>query len=324
MMRRVITSNGTPSTEAPRGEAKVASRRSLAAYALGAGLVAFILAGLILDPDTPHARVPPRLMRTFAQPNEALSATPISRNATRRIAGAGIDGDDTGTALGDLELALEAAPEEELDLIAVARLPHIVRRDPHRAARFIELTPPSERRAVLIRHFSRLWGERDAEGALAWARSLPDAGEATVARRAICLSLSQTNPRAAVERCAENDADVAGEGDFQGIFQTWAESDPASASAWLVAQPPSARLDKLRQRYVHVLARTSPHEALRMTQEGFTVAADRDEALLTVLHQWGLQDLHAAREWAENNAAGDVKSRALAELDGLESYAVNR
>jgi hypothetical protein len=234
-----------------------------------------------------------------------------------------IERDNTvDAALGDFERAFQAAPEEELDLIAAARLADLVRRDPRKAARYIELQSPSKRREVLIRHFSRLWGESDVEAALAWVQALPDAQESNLARRAVCLSLSQTNPAAAVERCAGSDAE--GEADFQGIFQAWAQSDPASAGEWLDAQPASTRLDRLRQRYVHVLAKTNPREALRMTQEGFTVPADRDEAVLAVLHQWGLRNPNAARDWAGSYAPDELKVRALAEIEGLESYATSR
>jgi len=157
---------------------------------------------------------------------------------------------------------------------------------------------------------------------LAWAQALPEPQERNLARRAVCLSLSQTNPAAAVERWAENDAE--GEADFQGIFQAWAESDPASAGEWLDAQPVNARLGRLRQRYVHVLAKTNPQEALRMTEERFTVPADRDEAVLAVLHQWGLQNPNAARDWVGSYAPDELKARALAEIEGLESYATSR
>jgi hypothetical protein len=42
--------------------------------------------------------------------------------------------------------------------------------------------------------------------------------------------------------------------------------------------------------------------------------------VLAVLHQWGLQDPTAARDWAGNDAPDELKARALAEIEGLESY----
>jgi hypothetical protein len=310
-------------TEARRGVSNGTPRRRFVPLALVAGLAAAVLVRVVLDRDTPRTLASPLSAVSASPPNEAASTQPTPLSASiRRTPRATIEGDGAvDAALGDFERAFQAASEEELDLIAAARLPDIVRRDPRKAARFIELQSPSKQREVLIRHFSRLWGESDAEGALAWAQVLPDAQESNLARRAICLSMSQTNPAAAVERCAENDAE--GEADFQGIFQAWAQSDPASASNWLAAQPASARVDRLRQRYVHVLAKTNPREALRMTQEAFTVPAVRDEAVLAVLHQWGLQDPHAARDWAGNHAPDDLKVRALAEIEGLESYPAN-
>jgi hypothetical protein len=286
-----------------------------------AGLAAAVHVRVVLDRDTPHTLVSSSPEVTVTAANTQPASPTASAGATARSI---IEADnDTDAALDDLERALSAAPEEELDLIAATRLPDIVRRDPLKTARFTELQSASRQRDVLIRHLSRLWGESDIEGALAWAQSLPDAKETNLARRAACLSLSQTNPAAAVERCAHSEPDAEGDAGIQGIFPTWAQSDPASAGEWLDAQPASSRTDALRQRYVHVLAKTDSEQALRMTQ-GFTFPPNREEAILTVLHQWGLQDPRAARDWVENHAPDGLKARALAEIEGIESYAASR
>jgi hypothetical protein len=296
-------------------------RRSLVALVLLAALAAAVHVGVVLDRDTPRTLVSssPEVNVTAANTQPASPTASAGATARSKIEADG----DTDAALDDLEKAFSAASEEELDLIAAARLPDIVRRDPLKTARFVELRTSSRQREVLIRHFSRFWGESDIDGAFAWAQSLPDAQENNLARRGACLSLSQTNAAAAVERCAQSEFDAEGEAGFQGLFQTWAQSDPASAGEWLDAQPASSRTDALRQRYVHVLAKTDSEQALRMTQ-GFTFTAHRDEAILTVLHQWGLQDSHAARDWVENQAPDGLKARALAEIEGIESYAANR
>lgn len=317
-----MTGSNNQRTETRRGVSKGRSRRRF--VALGLTTAAAVLVAAVLDRQTPHTVAPPLSAVSDSRSIEAARTQPAPLStSTRDTPRANIEGNVVVDAsLRDFERVFQAASEEELDLIAAERLADLVRRDPRRAARFIELQSPSNRREVLIRHFSRLWGESDPEAALAWAQALPEAQESNLARRAVCLSLSQTSPAAAVERCAENDAE--GEADFQGIFQAWAEADPASAGEWLDAQPASARLDRLRQRYVHVLAKTNPREALRMTEERFTVPADRDEAVLAVLHQWGLQNPNAARDWAGSYAPDELKARALAEIEGLESYATSR
>jgi hypothetical protein len=227
---------------------------------------------------------------------------------------------DVGAALGELERALQEATDGDLDLVVAARLPEIVRRDPRKAERFIELQASSRQREALVRHFARLWGESDAEGAFAWAQSLPDAQESDMARGAVCLSLGRANPSAAVKRCADYGADPAGDAVLQGIIQAWVESEPGAASEWLAAQPASARLDQLRHRQIFVLAKTNPLEALGVAQQAFSGQAARDEAVLAVLHQWGLHDPTAARDWAVRSAPEDFRARAVAEIDGLENY----
>jgi hypothetical protein len=260
--------------------------------------------------------------QSFESPRpQPLSPSALTRDTLRNGSGNQFDID---AALADLERVLQAASDDDLDLIAAARLPEIVRRSARNAARFIELQPSSKQREGLVRHFSRLWGESDAESAFAWAQSLPDAHESMLARRAVCLSLSRTNASAAVNRCGDVGADPTGEADFQGMFQAWVQSDSTAASEWLAAQPASPSLDKLRQRQVLVLAKMSPLKALGVAQQGFDSQAERDEAVVSVLHQWGLQNSTAARDWAKNWAPEELKARALAEIDGIENYAANQ
>ncbi len=308
-----------------RPRSTATARRRLAVLALVAGLAAILLAGMV-ERSAPDTITFPRSAISANPPFETLSPQPSSLSGLRRdTPRANTNGDaDVGVALAELERQLQAASDEDLDLIVAANLPEIVQRDPRDAARFIELQPASKQREALVRHFSRLWGESDAEGAFAWAQSLPDARESDLANSAVCLSLSRANPAAAVKRCGEYGADPAGDADFQGIFQAWVQSDSAAAGEWLAAQPASARLDKLRQRQVFVLAKTSPLQALGIAQQGFTAQADRDEAVVAVLHQWGLQDPSAARDWARNSSPEELKARALAEIDGIETYAASR
>jgi hypothetical protein len=311
------------------GSGRGRSKRRLRRFLVALGLAA-ILAGAAVkvmdDRDIPrNSDAPLSTVNTSWQFETARSQQAPLRESMRDARSFHAEQDGTvGATLEDFESAFHATSEEELDLFAAARLPDLVRRDPHKVARFVELEPSSKQREVLVRHVSRLWGESDAEGAFAWAEDLPDSQERDLAGRAICLSLAQTNPSDAVNRCAWIVADAAGEADFQGVFQAWVQSDPVSASEWLDAQPASARVDKLRQRQVHVLAQTKPLTALRLTQDGFTSPSVRDEAVLAVLHQWALQDPDAARDWAANYAPVELRPRAISEIEGLESYSVGR
>lgn len=291
-----------------------------------AGLAIAILVTKLLDGGTSNILSSPRPLVSVSRPLESSgpqaewpSALTADMPRTNPGSEFGID-----AALADLERALQAAPDEDLDLIVAARLPEIVQRSARKAARFIELQPSSKQREALVRHFSRLWGENDAEGAFAWAQSLPDTQESVLASRAVCLSLSRTNPSAAVERCGDFSDDPMGDAAFQGIFQAWVQSDVSAASEWLAAQPASPRLDRLRQRHVLVLAKASPLAALGVVQQGFAAQADKDEAVITVLHQWGLQDPIAARDWVHNSAPQELKARALAEIDGIENYGASQ
>jgi hypothetical protein len=301
-------------------ELKVTGKGRLAVV-LVAGPAAAILLWLVRDRH-PTSDIAPAHAAGAVRPIDTVNGQlplPKGPNRDRPRAEFQTDG-SVDAALDDFQRTFQAATEEELDLVAAEHLPGIVRRDPQKAARFVELQSPSQRRDVLIRHVSRLWGASDAEAALVWAQSLPEVRESGLARRAVCLSMSQTDPAAAVRSCEGSDAE--GDADFQGIFQSWVQMDPSAAGKWLAAQPTTAKLEKLRQRYVHVLAKTDPVEALRMAQESFTFPADRDEAVLTVLHQWALHEPNAAWNWAAGHAPEHLEARALAEIEGLKTYVV--
>jgi hypothetical protein len=298
------------------------TRKGRLALALATIPAAAILVWLVRNRD-PAGDIPPRPTANASRSQEAgdrKSAVPDASDRPRPSADVPAN-DAVDAALADFERAFQAASEDELDLVAATRLPDIVRRDPRKAARFAELQPASPRRYLLIRHLARFWGERDSQGALAWAEALPDSQESGLATRAVCLAISHTDPAAAVRSCAEIAAE--GDADFQGIFQAWAHADASSAGEWLAAQPANARLEKLRQRYVHVIAMTDPLDALRLAQEGISIPADRDEAVLSILHQWALRQPQAARDWATNRAPAHLEARALAELEGIGSYSAS-
>lgn len=296
-------------------------RRHLVALALAMGVAAAIVAivrerNAADEPLSAPASVP---SRTGETPGGAapVRGGPIGETPHPAIR----TDEDAAAALAKFDLEFQSSSAEEWDLLAAAQLPDIVRRDPGLAARLLELEFSAKRRDVLIRHLSRVWGEVDVEGALAWAQALPDAHERAVARRAICLAQSRTDPAAAVRNCA-NDAEAAAE--LQGVFQTWAASDVASAGEWLAAQPANAGTEKLRLRYVQVLSRTDPREALRIAQENFAGDPDRDEAMIAVVHQWAIREPRAAWDWATNQAPDHLRSRVFAEIEGLEDYVAGR
>ncbi|HUQ71636.1 MAG TPA: hypothetical protein VM165_19060, partial [Planctomycetaceae bacterium] len=199
------------------GVTRASPRRTLIALASLAGFAATGLAGFVLDRDEESplpARPSPAVV---APPVQAASPRPTPRLVTGTPSRTAREGsDDIEAMVGDFERTYQQAADEDLDLLAATRLPGLVQRDPRRVARLIELQPSSKQRRILVRHFSRLWGENDAESAMSWAQALPDAEDSKIARRAACLSLSQTNPAAGIQRCVENDAD--GEADSQGMF----------------------------------------------------------------------------------------------------------
>lgn len=145
----------------------------------------------------------------------------------------------------------------------------------------------------------------------------PDAQNAALAR--ICYHWAGFDPRGAIETAIAWELQEI-PGLFENLALQWASADLSSAREWAGMQPPGNLRSEFVMRIGYAMAQDDPATAadyvIRETQPGPVQA----EAAVSVLHQWAQKDPAAARTWAEGTLSGDLKTRALQELAGLEGY----
>jgi hypothetical protein len=149
---------------------------------------------------------------------------------------------------------------------------------------------------------------------------MPLTADRRIALVAAALAIAQSNPPAAVELASKYQLDN-GNGDvLPNLAQQWAESDFDSAMNWAVAQPPSPQRDQIFTHLAMIKSQTAPVEAANLVIKEIPPGPAQQEAAITVLHQWMLQDFAAASAWADQFPEGPIKQRAEAELAGGAAY----
>jgi hypothetical protein len=130
------------------------------------------------------------------------------------------------------------------------------------------------------------------------------------------FTIAQTNPTAAIELVLKYQLDN-GSGDvLPNLIQLWAQRDFDSALQWAIAQPPGDQRDRIFSHLAFAESQAAPSEAANMILEQIPPNSIQQEAAMTVLHQWLLQDFPAAKAWVAQLPEGEFKQRAEAELAG--------
>jgi len=108
------------------------------------------------------------------------------------------------------------------------------------------------------------------------------------------------------------------------LAQQWAERDLPSAISWAGNYPPGENRDNLFARIAFAESQTSPANAAQMVVEQISPGSTQQEAAMSILHQWALQDMTRALAWAEQFPAGELYDRAIIELAGIAVYQANQ
>jgi hypothetical protein len=166
----------------------------------------------------------------------------------------------------------------------------------------------------------RVWAAKDPEAALASVLKLPPGNDRNEALASVCFGLAESDPADAVETAQslhlENQP-----GDVMGnLVQQWATADVSSALDWANDQPPGAQRDSVMSRVALVLSQAAPSDAADLVVNQIPPGPAQDEAVMTVVNQWGNQDLAAAAAWVKNFPEGPLQARAVSELEGIAQY----
>jgi hypothetical protein len=139
------------------------------------------------------------------------------------------------------------------------------------------------------------------------------------ALRRICCEWAGFDPRGAVENAIAWELEEV-PGLLEALALQWASADLDSARQWAEMQPASEFRSELVARIGFAMAQDDPASAADYVLRGCSDRLVTDEALISVLHQWALKDLDAARTWTKAFTKGKIRDQALQDFSGVERY----
>jgi len=132
-----------------------------------------------------------------------------------------------------------------------------------------------------------------------------------------CLALAERDPLAAMEMATTNHLQDVDSGLAASLISQWAGQDFDRAYQWTRTQEPGAWRDDMLARLAYVRAQTDPIAAARLVATDMSASPTRDEAVISVIHQWALRDARGAAFWAQSLPDEILRQRASAEIAGL-------
>jgi len=206
------------------------------------------------------------------------------------------------------------------DLVYTNLLPALVRMNPSLAAQFAESTKSDLLRTDTLRTVAQTWALLDSEGAIGWAAQLPETAERNLELGYVCTEIASTDPTRAVQVVEQSGLGERTEAVLENIAQKWAAQDFPEAKAWAMAEPSGERRDTLLARIACVRAATAPVEAAQLIVDGIPSGSIQTEVVLSVISQWGVQDMAGVTAWVALFPPGPMKAYAEQQLSGIAAY----
>jgi hypothetical protein len=146
--------------------------------------------------------------------------------------------------------------------------------------------------------------------------AMPSREQQDEALARICYEWAGFDPRAAVENAIEWELDEV-PGLIGNLAQQWASADINAARDWTKLQPRGEVRSELVTRIGFVMSQDDPRAAAGYVLEELEAGEAQTEAVISVLHQWALQDPASASSWVGTFPTGSLRERALQELAGI-------
>ena len=166
----------------------------------------------------------------------------------------------------------------------------------------------------------RDWVMSNPAEASAWLTTAPAGTMRDDVAELVCLQQAQSDPPQALA-LAEQFGGSHKTNILENVTQQWAEQDESAAYQWAAGQPPGDERDRLLGRIALVQSKSAPDLAARMVAQQISPGAVQDEAAISVLYQWAAIDRNAALAWAESFPAGNLRDRAIREVEGAADAA---
>jgi hypothetical protein len=168
----------------------------------------------------------------------------------------------------------------------------------------------------------RDWVTRNPNESLAWVSNSPPGSMRDDVSELICLQKAQSDcPQALAlaESLGGSHTTIV----LENVTQQWAEQDALAAYAWAVNKPAGKERDRLLGRIAYVESKTHPEDAARLVALQISPGATQDEAAISVLYQWTTRDADAAMAWAQSFPEGNLRDRAIKEVEGAARFNSN-
>lgn len=157
------------------------------------------------------------------------------------------------------------------------------------------------------------WARAHPEAAVRWMTGAPPGASRDAVAEVACEEMAEVDPTAAVSLAERFGSRCPGL--RENLVQQWADHDTAAAAAYAMRQPPGPDRDQLLERVAFSRARADPAAAAKLVAQDIAPGPVRDDAVVSVIHQWMLRDAPAAVAWVRSFPPGALRTRALQELE---------
>ena len=219
--------------------------------------------------------------------------------------------------LAQIRKALASSNPNDPEIVFSRLLPALVRADPRAAASFAETNNEGNSHDLILHRVAQLWAAQQASEALHWTTTLTNATEHNAILTDVCLQVAETNPEEAVLTHSQYVSDQGRDAGLEALTQRWAEKDFPTALNWALSRDEGEQRNELISRIACVQLQTDPVAAATLAVEKIPAGRAQTEAVMAVVYQWGLHDLTAAGKWVEAFPQGDLRTRAINELNGI-------
>jgi len=135
-----------------------------------------------------------------------------------------------------------------------------------------------------------------------------------------CLNLAESDPRKALEMAIKSEICKTSINLLENLITQWADRDFGAARDWVLQIEPGQLRDGLIARVAFSGSKWDPVSAAQIVSEQMTPGEPQNEAAICILHQWALREPIAAANWAVGFADGNLRARALGEIEAVQKY----
>ncbi len=221
----------------------------------------------------------------------------------------------TTDPLRALELCRDLPVSMRASVASSGVIYELARSDPAAAAAFIEELPSGVVHQNGL-HYQLAEGSAavDVEGAIAWARDLPEGELKRSAVTAVSDIWAGSDPRRALEY-ADSLAGPLREQVVSRAVAAWSRHEPDAAAEWAVSLADPAERGVVLGTVVEQWANVDPVQAATFVAS-LPAGESQDRAALNVVHAWARQDPGEALAWASDFTDPELRQQAMNSVVG--------